>query len=89
LSDARRSVFRYVALKASVLACIKKANIKCRSICFSNDIARRYAERGNNQALTEEILKGYKRVLAEVAPDGTIVYKELDAMANIIGVFIP
>jgi hypothetical protein len=32
---------------------------------------------------------GYKRLLAEVAPDGTIVYKELDATAKEIGIFIP
>ena len=26
---------------------------------------------------------------AGVAPEGTIVYKELDAMANVIGTFVP
>jgi hypothetical protein len=32
---------------------------------------------------------GYRRILAEVAPDGTIVYKELDASASVIGIFTP
>jgi hypothetical protein len=32
---------------------------------------------------------GYKRLLAETAPDGTIVYKELNANANVIGIFTP
>jgi hypothetical protein len=32
---------------------------------------------------------GYKRLLAEVAPDGTVIYKELDASANVLGVFTP
>ncbi len=32
---------------------------------------------------------GYRRLLAEVAPDGTIIYKELDASASVIGTFTP
>ena len=32
---------------------------------------------------------GYRRILAEIAPDGTIVYKELDYKADIVGVFNP
>lgn len=32
---------------------------------------------------------GYKRLLAEVAPDGSVIYKELDAHADIIGLFNP
>ena len=32
---------------------------------------------------------GYSRILAEVAPDGNIVFKLLDENANIIGDFIP
>jgi hypothetical protein len=46
---------------------------------------------GKDEALANAILNNnnYRRILAEVAPDGTIVYKELDAMANEIGKFIP
>jgi len=44
---------------------------------------------GGNRTLAEEVLGNYKRILAEVAPDGTVVYKELDAMANTIGTFTP
>jgi hypothetical protein len=41
-------------------------------------------------AKAQDILdNGYKRILAEVAPDGTIVYKELDASANVIVTFTP
>ncbi|MCX2682104.1 hypothetical protein OOZ15_19295 [Galbibacter sp. EGI 63066] len=32
---------------------------------------------------------GYRRLLAEVAPDGSIIYKELDEAANIIGTINP
>jgi hypothetical protein len=32
---------------------------------------------------------GYRRLLAEVSPDGSIIYKELDANANVIGTFTP
>ena len=32
---------------------------------------------------------GYKRLLAEIAPDGTVIYKELDARASVIGTFTP
>lgn len=32
---------------------------------------------------------GYRRLLAEVSPDGSVVYKELDANANVIGIFNP
>jgi hypothetical protein len=32
---------------------------------------------------------GYRRLLAEVSPDGSIIYKELDASANVIGTFTP
>lgn len=37
-----------------------------------------------------EILStGYRRLLAETAPDGSVIYKELDANANVIGIFNP
>ena len=40
--------------------------------------------------LTREIRnKGYRRLLAESAPDGTVVYKELDSSANVIQTFNP
>lgn len=43
---------------------------------------------GENENLFKTInQKGYKRLLAEVASDGTIIYKELDSSANIIGIF--
>jgi hypothetical protein len=53
--------------------------------------------RGNNRLIdavgelkAQEIIdSGYKRLLAEVAPDGTVIYKELDANANVIGTYIP
>jgi hypothetical protein len=32
---------------------------------------------------------GYKRLLAEVAPRGTAIYKELDASGSVIGTFTP
>lgn len=32
---------------------------------------------------------GYRRLLAEIAPDGTVIYKELDASASVIGIFNP
>jgi hypothetical protein len=32
---------------------------------------------------------GYRRLLAEVAPDGSVVYKELDSNAIVIGMFNP
>ena len=44
---------------------------------------------GGNQALADDILDGYKRVLSQIAPDGTIVYKELDSAGQIIGDWIP
>jgi Holliday junction resolvase-like predicted endonuclease len=44
---------------------------------------------GNDHLLVDQILKDYKRILAESAPDGTVTYKLLDANANIIGVFTP
>ena len=45
---------------------------------------------GGNRVMADEILNSQqKRILAEVASDGTIVYKELDANANLIGVFSP
>lgn len=52
---------------------------------------------GNNRLLDvvgSEIFQemnavGFKRILAEVAPDGTIIFKELDGSANVIGSFIP
>ncbi|TAF76572.1 MAG: hypothetical protein EAZ53_03435, partial [Bacteroidetes bacterium] len=53
--------------------------------------------RGNNRLIdavgeirAQEIIDGgYKRLLAEIAPDGTVIYKELDASANVIGTFTP
>jgi TANFOR domain-containing protein len=43
-----------------------------------------------NRALADEILlRGYRRILAEVAPDGTIIYKELDAGGNFLRSFTP
>lgn len=40
--------------------------------------------------LTREIRnKGYIRLLAESAPDGTVIYKELDESANVIQIFNP
>jgi len=45
---------------------------------------------GGNQAIYDDIVSsGYKRLLAEVAPDGTIVFKELDAYASVVGTFTP
>ena len=32
---------------------------------------------------------GYSRLVANVSPDGSIIYKELDGLANEIGVFTP
>nr|MBP6411739.1 hypothetical protein [Pseudarcicella sp.] len=44
----------------------------------------------NNQAIYDDIVSsGYRRLLAEVAPDGSIIYKELDASASVIGTFTP
>lgn len=37
----------------------------------------------------EIIDNGYKRLLAEIAPDGSVIYKELDASAKLIGTFTP
>jgi hypothetical protein len=38
----------------------------------------------------QEILKSsYRRILAETTPDGTVIYKELDTKANVIGTFNP
>jgi hypothetical protein len=54
--------------------------------------------KGSNRleiAIGDEILArkiisaGYKRVLAEVAPNGSIIFKELDASAGVIGTFVP
>jgi hypothetical protein len=43
-----------------------------------------------NVNLAEEIrVVGYKRVWSKVAPDGTITFKEVDALGNEIGDFIP
>ena len=43
-----------------------------------------------NQTIYDNILNtGYKRLLAEVAPDGTVIYKELDASAGVLSVFNP
>jgi hypothetical protein len=42
-----------------------------------------------SQSTVDDIVNGYRRILAEIAPEGTVVYKELDASANIIGIFIP
>jgi hypothetical protein len=45
---------------------------------------------GGNQAIYDDILNsGYKRLLAEVAPDGTVIYKELDGSGNILNIFNP
>ncbi|MFN6086164.1 MAG: hypothetical protein ACK476_14715, partial [Fluviicola sp.] len=45
---------------------------------------------GGNQSKFDEILNsGYKRLLAEISPDGTVIYKELDANANVLSVFNP
>lgn len=45
---------------------------------------------GGDRALADEILtSNYKRVLAEVAPDGSIIYKELDANAKVISTINP
>lgn len=45
---------------------------------------------GGNQAIYDDIINsGYKRLLAEIAPDGTVIYKELDASASVIGSFTP
>ena len=43
----------------------------------------------SEQLVNEILAKGYKRVLAEVAPDGTIIFKELYASAKVIGTFTP
>jgi len=43
---------------------------------------------GNNLA-TEIRDSGYKRLLAEIAPDGSVIYKELDVNANILNIFNP
>jgi len=43
----------------------------------------------DEQLVNDILAKGYKRVLAEVAPDGTIIFKELDASASVIGTFTP
>ena len=43
----------------------------------------------DEQLVIDILAKGYKRVLAEVAPDGTIIFKELDASASVIGTFTP
>ncbi|WP_435353259.1 hypothetical protein [Emticicia sp. SJ17W-69] len=40
--------------------------------------------------VTQDInARGYKRLLANVAPDGSVTYSELDSLANIIGSFTP
>lgn len=45
---------------------------------------------GGNQAIYDDIINsGYRRLLAEVAPDGTIIYKELDGSGNILNEFNP
>lgn len=45
---------------------------------------------GGNQAIYDDILNsGYKRLLAEISPNGTVIYKELDASANVLSVFNP
>ena len=45
---------------------------------------------GKNRELWDTIRnKGYKRLLAEVAPDGTVVYKVLDNEAKVISFFKP
>lgn len=33
--------------------------------------------------------KGYKRILSNVSPDGSVVFKELDSTGKVIGVFTP
>lgn len=43
----------------------------------------------SEQVVNEILAKGYKRILAEVAPDGSIVFKELDSSASVIGTFTP
>jgi len=41
-------------------------------------------------SLRQEIISsGYKRLLAKISSDGTVIYKELDALGNEIGTFIP
>lgn len=42
-----------------------------------------------NVSLRNQIANNYRRLLAEIAPDGTVVYKELDAQASVIGIFTP
>lgn len=37
----------------------------------------------------DKVGAGYRRLLAEVSPDGSIIYKELDGNASIIGIFTP
>jgi len=32
---------------------------------------------------------GYRRLVANVSPNGSIIYKELDELANVIGVLTP
>jgi len=44
---------------------------------------------GGNRGLADDILNGYKRILSEVAPDGSIIFKELDSSGKVIGIFIP
>jgi hypothetical protein len=43
---------------------------------------------GGDVNLSNKITNSYRRILAEVAPDGTVIYKELDASANVIGTLI-
>jgi hypothetical protein len=44
---------------------------------------------GNNELLRTIDEAGYKRILAEVTPNNTIIYKELDEMANVTEIFTP
>lgn len=40
----------------------------------------------NNPAIEADIkLKGYKRILANISPDGTVNFQEVDALGDVIG----
>lgn len=40
----------------------------------------------NNDVIFNDIIsKGYKRVLANISADGSVIFQEVDALGNIIG----
>lgn len=42
---------------------------------------------GNNSQLLNDIdIKGYKRILSESSPDGTVIYREIDANGNVLSI---